>query len=427
MQQQTYFLLRRLALFIILMNIFLNSSYAENTRQRSINNKAEIQGIKKENEVLRLYIDSISNNISKQEIQISNIITEYKIDQSYFDTAIKMQTGIYSSIIGAVFFLLGVYSFFTYKNALEKVETSTDDKLQRQKTVIDNSLENLKKKIETQLSEQKTAIEDSQQILNDIIEKQIEKQNTTFERVKTQMHNTIEKQFSGQKSKFEILKKEIELDSQSSLSKEIAIHEQAFQKLIGETSINITKQIEKQKAEFEGVKSNMETKVGFLLGSQIENFKEQKEKIDANLDKELSRQRNDFNEFKKEMKGVQLEALRTSGNSYTSISLSYYENRDWLNAFDFNLSALVSRKRMYIILSKTPPIDEQTMNTIHYSLQQLTEISTKLEPHEKLKKCKDYFLKQLDEAYEIENTEIRNSIAQIRTTLISIYSEEENI
>lgn len=343
MQQQTYFLLRRLALFIILMNIFLNYSYAENTRQRSINNKAEIQGIKKENEALRLYIDSISNNISKQEIQISNIITEYKIDQSYFDTAIKMQTAIYSSIIAAVFFLLGVYSYFTYKNALEKVETNTEDKLQEQKTTI-----------ETQLSEQKTAIEDSQHILNDIIEKQIEKQNTTFERVKTQMHNTIEKQFSGQKSKFEILKKEIELDSQSSLSKEIVKHEQAFQKLVSEITLDITKQIEKQKAEFEGVKSNMETKVGFLLGSQMENFKEQKEKIDANLELELLNYKKELDDFKDKMTVLELSILGTSANSYMTITHDFFKRKKWINALDFSLSATNCHFKRVLIKKEDP-------------------------------------------------------------------------
>lgn len=70
--------------------------------------------------------------------------------------------------------------------------------------------------------------------------------------------------------------------------------------------------------------------------------------------------KNDFNKLKKEIREIEITALRTSGNSYTSISLSYYENKDWLSAFDFNLSALISRKRMYAILSKTPPIDENS-------------------------------------------------------------------
>lgn len=37
------------------------------------------------------------------------------------------------------------------------------------------------------------------------------------------------------------------------------------------------------------------------------------------------------------------------------------------------------------------------MNTIQYSLQELMEISKKLKPHEKLKKCKDHFLALLTE------------------------------
>jgi hypothetical protein len=70
-----------------------------------------------------------------------------------------------------------------------------------------------------------------------------------------------------------------------------------------------------------------------------EDTKSEVKRMQENTNKQLEMQQKKFEEFKNEIHIIQKDIYRVSGHAMQLISLFYYEEKDWLNAFGFSLTA----------------------------------------------------------------------------------------